>query len=54
MDVNGIPESEAEGPVADAYACIRELLGIPFVPTVYRRMAREASVGGWLGLGLAR
>lgn len=40
----GIPESEANGAVAMGYASIRQVLDVPNVPIVYRRMALEESV----------
>ncbi len=44
MANTGIPETQAEGAVAKGYAAIRRLLDVPFVPTVYRRMALEEPV----------
>ncbi len=34
-----VPESEAEGVVAETYTRIRQILGVPFVPTIYRMLA---------------
>lgn len=37
--VGEVAEDEATGVIATAYAQIRELLGVPFVPTIYRMIA---------------
>jgi len=37
--VGEIAEDEATGVIASAYAQVRELLGVPFVPTIYRMIA---------------
>lgn len=39
-----VSEAEATGGLADAYATIRRALGVPFVPTVYRMLARHERV----------
>lgn len=42
--VGEIAEDEAAGAIASAYAQVRELLGVPFVPTIYRIIATYEEV----------
>lgn len=42
--LGGIAEDEATGEISLAYEQVRSILGVPFVPTIYRMAAMHESV----------